>query len=72
MGFTSEDVGSGVGEIYILCLGCHCTDDKLRGDFPLRFLPPAWIVTVFGRIMGDMINLVVLSIMCVIFLLPLP
>ena len=58
MWFTSEDVGSGVGEIAILCLGCHCTDDNFRGGFTLRFLPRACIVTVFGRIMGDRINLV--------------
>ena len=59
MGFTSEDVGSGVGEISIICIGCHCTDDMFRGHFPIRFLPHAWIIIVFGRIMGDKIYLVV-------------
>ena len=39
MGFTSEDVGSGVGDISIHFLGCHCTDDKFRGDVHLDFSP---------------------------------
>ena len=72
MGFTSEYVGSGVGEISIICLGCHCTDDMLRGHFPLIFLPHARIVIVLGRIMGHRRNLAVGDIIGVIFLLPLP
>ena len=72
MGSTSLDVGSGVGDISILCPVCHCTNDELRGNFPIRFLPHAWIFVVIGKIMVARSNLSVGGIICVIFILPLP
>ena len=72
MGSTSGDVGSGVDEIAILCLGCHYIDDDLRRHLLLRFLPHAWIFIVLGRIMGDRSNLVVEGIISFILLLLIP
>ena len=69
---TSGYVGSGVSEIVILCLGCHCTDDDLRVNFPLIFIPHSWNVIALGRIMGARNNVVVGGIIGVIFLLLLP
>ena len=69
MGSTSGDVGSRVGKISILLLGCHYADYELRGHFPLIFLPHACIVIILGNIMGDRGNFVVGSIIGVIFLL---
>ena len=72
MGSTSGDVGSRVGEIAILCLGCHCADDELRGHLTLRFIPHAWIIILLGRITRSRSKLVFGGIIGVIFLLPLP
>ena len=72
MGSNSVDVGSRFGDISILCVGCHCTDDELRVHFPLTFIPNAWIIIVIGRIMGARSNLVVGGITSVIFLIQLP
>ena len=72
MGFTSGNAGSGVGDIAIMCLVCHYTDDDLRGDFQIRFLLHAWITILLGRITADRSNLVVGGIIGGIFLLPLP
>ena len=72
MGFTTGDIGSKVGKIAILLLGCHCTSYEFRGYFTLRFLPHDWILIAFGSIMGYRGNLVVGGIIGVIFLLTPP
>ena len=69
---TSGDGGSGIGDIAILLIGCHCTYDELSGHFPFIFLPHVCIFIVIGRIIGARGNLVVGGIIGVIFLLPLP
>ena len=72
MGSTSGYVGSGFSEISILLLGCHCTDDELRGRFPLILLPHSCIAILIGSIMVDRGNLVVGDIIGVICLLLVP
>ena len=72
MGSTRGYFGSVFDDISILLLGCHFTDDELRGGgVPLRFLPRACIYIVLGGIMGAR-GTRVGCITDVVFLLPIP